>query len=662
ATVYVTVQSVNDPPRFEEQPTEREIGKTAREGDLVGAPFTATDVDHEPLTLSYSLSGAGAAAFEIEEHTGQIMVATDAVLDPAVQAEYMLTVTARDPDGASATLEITITVTESAVTVPTLVFGGGGFPAGLGGGGPSGPEPSDEDFEWNVERDIEELDPRNDWPSGVWSDGKTLWILDNPDGAGDAVYAYDLETGERLEDREFELDDTNGAPRGVWSDGTTVWVSDSGRDTLFAYDLETGERLPERDIVLTRRNRDARGIWSDGETIWVLNRNPSLFAYDLETGVLLGEYELADQNGSPQGLWSDGVTVWVSNHDPKRLFAYRLPVPPAEPPEEPPALERVIGEDFEEPGRVGNNSPRGIWSDGAVMYVADESDNRVYSYNMPDAIDARLVSLELSGVDFGEFSPLRYDYASATIPHGNIATLTATAAQEGASVGIDPADQDGDPANGYQLRLLPGREITITVTSADGSRERVYRLRLGEEAAGPAASCLRGAVNVGFSLVVHEGGSVEDLVACAQARHVTALYALHEGEYLPYIVGAPDFVTAPFRDLFADGVPALLPLVVRSEGPATPAPAAPAVTEPFPACLLGEIGEGFSLVVSEGGTVADLAACAAGLGVTAVYALVEGEYVPYILGAPEFVNRPFAELFPDGVPAATPLTVRGEGP
>lgn len=56
ATVYVTVQSVNDPPQFEEQPTEREIGETARERDPVGAPFTATDVDHEPLTLSYSLT------------------------------------------------------------------------------------------------------------------------------------------------------------------------------------------------------------------------------------------------------------------------------------------------------------------------------------------------------------------------------------------------------------------------------------------------------------------------------------------------------------------------------------------------------------------------------------------------------------------------------
>ena len=54
--------------------------------------------------------------------------------------------------------------------------------------------------------------------------------LENGDGADDAVYAYDLATGERLEDREFVLDERNRAPRGVWSDRTTIWVSDSGQE------------------------------------------------------------------------------------------------------------------------------------------------------------------------------------------------------------------------------------------------------------------------------------------------------------------------------------------------------------------------------------------------------------------------------------------------
>ena len=55
-------------------------------------------------------------------------------------------------------------------------------------------------------------------------------------------------------------------------------------------------------------------------------------------------------------------------------------------------LERVRGEEFPNTilSRASNNSPRGLWSDGDVMYVVDASDGKVYTYNMPDAIDARL--------------------------------------------------------------------------------------------------------------------------------------------------------------------------------------------------------------------------------------------------------------------------------
>ncbi|MCY3655370.1 MAG: cadherin-like beta sandwich domain-containing protein, partial [Chloroflexi bacterium] len=554
----------------------------------------------------------------------------------------------------------------SATTVtidarPSIAFAGGipGGGFGGGGGGPSGPTPSEVDYEWTVKRDIEALDAGNDWPTGSWSDGRYLYITENGSGAGDAVYAYDLETGERVADTEFTLDETNRAPRGIWSNGQGVaWVSDSGQDRLFAYDLETGERLPERDIALARHNRDARGIWSDGATIWVLNGNPSLFVYDLQTGKPLGEYELADKNSSPHGVWSDGVTVWVSDHGAKRLFAYRLPALPGEPQEEALALERVPDEDFEEPGRVGNNSPRGIWSDGEVMYVADENDDRVYTYNMPDAIDARLDSLTLEGVEIDEFDPARREYEGVADKGVTQTTVAAVAARDGATVDIDPIDADG-AADGHQVDLDGLDEIAVTVTSPDGSRERVYRVRLEAVEAGPSASCLRGAVSIGFSLVVFEGGSVDDLVACAERRHVTALYVLHEGAWGSHILGAPDFVNAPFRALFAAGVPALTPLVVRSEGPVTPAPPAPDVTEPFATCLIGEVGEGFSLVLSAGGIVDDLAACAEGLGVIAVYALSGGEWVSYILAAPDFVNQPFRELFADGMPVATPLVVKG---
>ena len=496
---------------------------------------------------------------------------THAITGLTLGVPYSLRVVATNAIGDSTpSPDLTVTYRKP----PIIITGGGG---GGGGGGPSGPTPSDQDFEWTVTRDIDALDAGHDTPSGLWSDGTTLWILENGDGADDAVYAYDLETGERSEEREFELDERNRAPRGVWSDRTVIWISDSGQEKLFAHNLESGERLPERDLVLAERNRDARGIWSDGETMWVLDgRADALFAYGFESGELLAEYELDAANDDPRGIWSDGVGVWVSDHGAKRLFAYRLPAPegPAAEDAEPQDLERVRDEEFPNTvlRRASNNSPRGIWSDGDVMYVADESDERVYTYNMPDAIDARLASLTLSGVDIGEFDPGRTEYEAVVADGVTATTVEAEAMQPRTDVAIDPPDAD-DEADGHRVALQDLGEITVTVTSADGSRTKTYRVRLGEEeAAGPVAGCLRGDIAEGFSLVVYAGGSIEDLVACAEGRNVTALYALEGGEYVSYILGAPDFVNEDFRALFADGVPALTPLTVKSDGPATPRP------------------------------------------------------------------------------------------
>ena len=673
-TVFVTVDAVNDGPRFDTFTTERTVSETADAGTNVGLPVSATDVDGDRLTYRLLDAEPGpddpdpqpsAHLFEIEEDTGQITVAPGEVLDAVHAPEHTVVVTAEDPLGAVTQTQVTITITKGP-TPPVVIFGGGG---GGGGGGRTGPTPSDEDFEWTVKHDIEELDGGNNRATGVWSDGATVWVLENGDGTDDAIYAYDLESGERVEDREFELDERNRAPRGVWSDHTTIWVSDSGQNRLFAHDLASGDRLPERDIALAERNRGARGIWSHDETMWVLDGGKdSLFAYDLASGELLTEYALDSANDDPHGIFFDGVTFWVSDHGEKRLFAYRIEAG------EDGEHEFARNRDEEFPNtvlsRASNNSPRGLWSDGDVMYVADASDDKVYSYNMPDAIDARLAALTLSGVDIGEFSPDRTEYDGVAGEGVTETTIEATTVQRRTDVAIHPPDADGDDTNGYQVALQGVEEITVTVTSADGSREKVYRVRFAEAAWDPARDpwphCLRGAVSKGFSLVVFEGGSVEELVTCAESRDIVAFYTLHEGVYLSYILGAPDFVNREFRELFPDGLAAMAPLVAGSNGPPSADPFGVGLEgdgqQPWPECLRGTVSEGFSLVVYEGGSVDELEACAQSRDVAALYTLSEGEFVSYILGAPEFVTQPFRDLFADGVPLMTPLVARSEGP
>ena len=95
-------------------------------------------------------------------------------------------------------------------------------------------------------------------------------------------------------------------------------------------------------------------------------------------------------------------------------------------------------------------------------------------------------SLSLRGVDFGEFGGARTEYAGVPADGVTETTVEAEAAQGRASVSIEPPDTDQSAA-GHQVALGDVPEITVTVTSPDGSRERVYRVLLGqEEAAGPA--------------------------------------------------------------------------------------------------------------------------------------------------------------------------------
>ena len=54
-------------------------------------------------------------------------------------------------------------------------------------------------------------------------------------------------------------------------------------------------------------------------------------------------------------------------------------------------------------------------------------------------------------------------------------TVTAEAMQRRTDVDIDPPDAD-EEADGHQVAFQDLSEITVTVTSADGSREKVYRV------------------------------------------------------------------------------------------------------------------------------------------------------------------------------------------
>jgi hypothetical protein len=239
AIVVVVVSSLNDPPEFPDEPIELKVSQNAKEGDTVGRSVIAEDAVKEHRgRLSYSISGA--SEFEIDERSGQITVAANAMVDSTLTASYTVTVESRDPERVSDYVDVTINVVDQVAPPPII------GPIRVGGGAPPPmPEPSDEEFDWNLTRDIEALHRDNDLPTDIWSDGSTIWVIENSETVPDRLFAYDLAFGERSEALDLELDQRNRDPRGIWSNGTTALVLDSVRDALFAYDLESGRLLTE---------------------------------------------------------------------------------------------------------------------------------------------------------------------------------------------------------------------------------------------------------------------------------------------------------------------------------------------------------------------------------------------------------------------------------
>ena len=124
----VIANSDNVAPEFREDGDEpvmqatRDIAENSVSDTAVGKPVMATDPNSDDL-LTYTLSGSDAALFSITHDTdadaeaeggrgGQVKLKTGTKLDYEARTTYMVTVTAADPDGEMASVDVTIKVTD----------------------------------------------------------------------------------------------------------------------------------------------------------------------------------------------------------------------------------------------------------------------------------------------------------------------------------------------------------------------------------------------------------------------------------------------------------------------------------------------------------------------------------------------------------------------
>ena len=80
---------------------------------------------------------------------------------------------------------------------------------------------------------------------------------------------------------DFILDAAIGYPTGIWSDGTTMWVADFEDHKLYAYRMSDRSRDAGKDFALDADDQSTEGLWSVGNTMWVASRDDGrLYAYD----------------------------------------------------------------------------------------------------------------------------------------------------------------------------------------------------------------------------------------------------------------------------------------------------------------------------------------------------------------------------------------------
>ena len=83
------------------------------------------------------------------------------------------------------------------------------------------------------------------------------------------------------------------------------------------------------------------------------------------------DFNLHANNDAPWGVWSNGTTMWVADETDDKLYAYVV-TPRRD------YGDRDSDKDFDLAGANGN--PQGIWSDETTMWVADWSDDKLYAY------------------------------------------------------------------------------------------------------------------------------------------------------------------------------------------------------------------------------------------------------------------------------------------
>ena len=313
--------------------------------------------------------------------------------------------------------------------------------------------------------------------SDVWGDGETLWVLDD---AG-RLRAYGLADGARRPGLDVALDGATVWPSGVWSDGSRVMVLDAGQRVPELKVYRDGTLSAGEGLTLPVENGLLQALWSDGHALWVIDgRNGTLHTYALEPPSSNATLTLLRLSGIGLEAYSPDRTAYAGNTTASQttVTAYAasgasLAIAPADADPETDGHQVSL--------ENGDNAIT------VTVTAADGTTERTYAVTVTRALaveeDARLRNLELSGGGIGGFDSGVTGYRMAVEAAVTSVDVRATPMRDGATVVIAPEDADANTA-GHQVSLAEGdNAIRVTVTAEDATTTRTYTVTVTREAA-----------------------------------------------------------------------------------------------------------------------------------------------------------------------------------
>ena len=175
----------------------------------------------------------------------------------------------------------------------------------------------------------------------MWGNEDTFWVANDGSGATDKLYAYNRSDGSR--DSANDFDNLNGASNNQ-IDGASVRTARPCSSGTAPTTSSTPTRCPTppptppRTSPSNSGNGDSRGMWCDGTTVYVANDGATsaankVFAYTISGGaydstkdfeeLYLSTNTAAQNAETPRGIWSNGTTMFVADGDDDNVFAYK---------------------------------------------------------------------------------------------------------------------------------------------------------------------------------------------------------------------------------------------------------------------------------------------------------------------------------------------------